>query len=143
MSFIAIQPAAQTGSGAPGIRTLRKPKSGEVFLMLSLPKATMARAGWSDVPRRLSVLVGDGADRGKLRIVEGDPALKVTVLKGTAVIRLPRQDWMPSIDFEREEITVRCAERQITIDLPEWAYDAERQRAIDLARKQLRAGHGK
>lgn len=147
MAFNLIKPATpMPGSGEIRIRTV-KSKHG-YKLMLSVPGTCMAKAKWFDPPAALLVEIGDGTDAGKLRLIEEDKdqkgqGIKVTVMKHTCLLRLPVQDWMPQMAFDPHKVEAAYSDRQMILTLPQWAWNKDRQRAIEVARKQDRADSAK
>jgi hypothetical protein len=142
MAFTVLKPApAAVAAGVPQVRTVKR-KDG-LILMLSIPTTGMAKAKWFTPPEKLVVMIGTGDDAGKLMLLEESNAtaghgIKVTVMKHTCLLRLPRQDWMPEIDFKPGEMAALYGDKEIRLTLPEWAWNKDRQKAIDLARRQSR-----
>lgn len=143
MGFTAIEPV---NVAAPGVLTIRTVKSKAGWrLMLSIPSVCMIKAKWFNPPTTLLALIGDGSDAGKLLLKEEDKGqegkgIKVTVMKHTCLMRLPIQDWMPQLEFEPAAVDpVVYGEKQIVLTLPEWAWNKDRQKAIEIVRKQKQA----
>ncbi|MBT56210.1 MAG: hypothetical protein CMF72_22765 [Mameliella sp.] len=146
MGFKVIEPVQASQSGIIKLRT-KQTKAGW-GLLLSIPTTCLIKAKWFDPPQALVAMFGDGEDQGKLRLLAETEAttgkgIKLAMMKRTAMIRLPRQDWMPEMDLSAEDIEAAYAEGQIDLTLPEWAWSKERQRAIELARKHNRADAAK
>jgi hypothetical protein len=140
-SIIKPMPLAKVGS-----IKLRSQKTGAGWrLVLSLPTTTMVKAKWFDIPASLVVMIGDGSDEGKLRITGEREAtvgqgIKPTVLKHTVMLRLPPADWMPQFEENASDLRAAFGEGSIDLELPEWAWNKDRQKAIETVRRQNAAG---
>ena len=147
MAFTPIKPVAVSLPHAIMARTIKADRKGSAWkLQISVPNTCMGKAKWFNAPERLMVLIGDGPDEGKLLIREEqgeEKGIKVGHLKHTCMFRLPVQDWMPQMDIEPHEVKAVYSDKQIILALPEWAWNKDRQRAIDVARRQKRADAAK
>lgn len=135
MSFETIMPPAKVKTGVFKVMSVAR-QGGAFRLVLSIPSARFTAAfGAAD---RLTIKIGKGADEGKM-LIAADPAgaFKPTFFKSAVIIRFPELDFAPGFDAVAEEPETHKTPDGLIVTLPEWAWSAERQKAIRKAREQV------
>lgn len=136
MAFETIVPKAAVKSGAFKIMSVAR-QGGAFRLVLSIPSTRYTLAfGQAD---RLTVKIGSGSDEGRMALIP-DPqgAFKPTFLKHAVILRLPELDFTPQFKAEAADPeTKKSTDGGLIVTLPEWAWKAERQKAILKAREHV------
>lgn len=136
MAFETILPKTPVKSGSFKIMSVAR-QGGAYRLVLSIPSTRWTLAfGQAE---RLTVRIGSGADEGRMALIpDPDGAFKPTFLKHAVILRLPELDFAPQFKAEAADPeTKKTPEGALIVTLPEWAWNAERQKGILKARQQV------
>lgn len=135
MNFRMIVPEHKV---KPGRLTMasRNRGGGAFRLHISMPHSMYQ--GALGKGEKINIAWGEGASAGKLQISSSDAGhFKPSFLKHCVMIMLPPLDVAPDFKMEPGEVEHRQTPQGMVIDMPEWAWNAERQTAIRLARNQV------
>lgn len=135
MSFETIVPQKKASTGVFKIMSVAR-QGGAFRLVLSMPSVRYS-AAFGDAGL-LTIKIGKGPDEGKMPLA-ADPAgaFKPSFFKTAVIIRLPTLDFAPPFENVAEEPETRKTADGLVVTLPEWAWNAERQKAIAKAREQV------
>lgn len=135
MAFEIIKAVPKKSKGVFKIMSTAR-QGGAFRLVISMPSAQYT--GAFGASERLTIKIGKGVDDGKMLLV-ADPegAFRPTFLKFAVIVRLPELDFAPQFAAETENPETQKATDGLVIMLPEWAWNAERQKAISKAREQV------
>lgn len=136
MPFAMLMPAHKVKTGKLTV-SCNQMRAGPFRLLISMPHPIYAAAlGDAEM---VDLHWGHGTDSGKLKITRtaGGGHFKPTFLKHTVLIRLPPSDAAPDFKMEPVDPEHRQVPDGLVIELPEWAWNKERQKAIKLARQQV------
>lgn len=136
MGFALLKPAHKVKTGKL-IISCNNQRGGPFRLLISMPHFVFN--GALGEAEAVDLHWGNGADEGKLLITapDGGGHFKPTFLKHAVIIRLPPSEDTPDFKMEPIDPEHRRTKDGLLIDLPEWAWSKERQKAIKLARQQV------
>lgn len=136
MAFQMIVPPHKVKPGKLTI-SCNAMRSGPFKLMISIPHPIFT--GCFGAAEKVDLHWGSGADEGKLLInaPEGGGHFKPPFLKHTVLIRMPPTEYTPDFKMAAFDPEHRQTPAGLVIDLPEWAWNKERQKAIRAARAQV------
>lgn len=139
MGFSIIAPPEKLKKGT--IKVSCKGKNGNWRVMLSIPTAQLS-AVFGDASR-FTLMLGDGADEGKLAIIsDGEGAFKPTFFKSAVLFRLPQSNDTPQIELTHDDLCHARRELSIggemrpcvVVDMPNWFWEKGRWQKIRDAR---------